>query len=414
MQLDTAQREIYRAQDVITLVDKQRHSAEKEAAASRSKARQLNETLMVHVAREQAWREGLQEGLDRGMDLTDADALYDDEDDYTTRSRSPSPQQSNYPTYDVPVRSRSRAAPSVQSRVPSNHRSSSMHPPAPFAHEPVNRGSSPNPAPQPVAGPSTSVYAPTNYAKSVKAPSVRSHRSQNSVIPSRPSSTFIPPLTNPAGPARGRPESINQPSGRHGIGGSSRPPSINPSENIRPISVRSITPTPMVHNVIVPPDNLIPTLDADLRIRLPPPHEFKQPVSRSSSPNPVGPSPEPLPIPAPRSQDPQPPSQNKAHHSRRSSSASSTSQNPYYGQLGTPMSAIQEVNSQYTGSPNVASEQARAMQHQRSVVSCLEFLLLGLLFSANHISVERHVPSTPRTFSPYCSRPSGHAQRSDL
>lgn len=356
MQLDTAQREIYRAQDVITLVDKQRHNAEKEAAASRSKARQLNETLMVHVAREQAWREGLQEGLDRGMDLAEANALYGgDDDDYTTqRSRSPSPQQSNYPTYDEPSRPRSRAAPSVRSQAPSNHRVPSVHPPAPVSDRPLNRSSSANP----VAGPSASVYAQTDYAKSVKPPSVRSHRSQHSAMPSRPSSAFIPPLINSAGSAAGRPESIKQPSVHRGP--PSRPPSVNPSENIRPISVRSITPTPMVHNVVVPPDNLIPTLDSDLRIRLPPPHEFKQPVSRSSSPNPAGPSPEPLPIPAPSSQN--------RPHQRRSSSASSTSQNPYFGQLGTPMSAIQEVNSQYTGSPNVASEQARLMQHQRSVV----------------------------------------------
>ena len=69
IQLDRAQKEIYRAQETITIVEQQRHAAEKEAAKNRSKARQLNETLLVQAAREEAWRLGLQEGLNQGRNI---------------------------------------------------------------------------------------------------------------------------------------------------------------------------------------------------------------------------------------------------------------------------------------------------------------------------------------------------------
>jgi len=69
VQLDRAQKEIYRAQETITIVDQQRHAAEKEATKNRSKARQLNETSLVQAAREEAWRLGLQEGLNQGRNI---------------------------------------------------------------------------------------------------------------------------------------------------------------------------------------------------------------------------------------------------------------------------------------------------------------------------------------------------------
>lgn len=68
-QLLLAQREVNRAQDVLQVVDRQRHQAEKEAAKTRSRFRQLNEDMLVHQAREEGRRMGIQEGLARGRDL---------------------------------------------------------------------------------------------------------------------------------------------------------------------------------------------------------------------------------------------------------------------------------------------------------------------------------------------------------
>lgn len=50
-------------------MDRQRHLAEKEAAKTRSRFRQLNEDMLVHQAREEGRRMGISEGLARGRDL---------------------------------------------------------------------------------------------------------------------------------------------------------------------------------------------------------------------------------------------------------------------------------------------------------------------------------------------------------
>ncbi|KAF8967822.1 hypothetical protein BDZ97DRAFT_1916408 [Flammula alnicola] len=312
IQLDTAQREIYRAQDVIGIVDRQRHTAEKEAAKNRNKARQLNETLLIQAAREEAWRLGLQEGLDRGRDLAIRDGPMPpeeeedqedavDEDEYSLdESRSSSPE-SDHPSYQQPPR--------PQSIAPSQHSRRSR------------ATTRPHPSPSPIPVP----------------------------LPSNPL-PFNPPTA---------------------------PPSLHPSENIRPISVRTITPAPRMPNVVVPPDNLIPTLDADQRIRLPPPHEFTRTPERPVSALPAmsetsNSSQEPLPIP-PRSYTPQ---QRRPRHRRNSSSGSNSSSlsqldivnNPYNPGLRSPMSIIQEVTSAGTASPNPLSENGQqSMRHRRSM-----------------------------------------------
>lgn len=69
IQLESAQKEIFRAQDVLHVVDTQRYEAEKEAAQARATARQLNQEIMVKVAMEEGRKIGLQEGLQRGRHL---------------------------------------------------------------------------------------------------------------------------------------------------------------------------------------------------------------------------------------------------------------------------------------------------------------------------------------------------------
>ncbi|KZP05554.1 hypothetical protein FIBSPDRAFT_765695, partial [Athelia psychrophila] len=69
VQLENAQKEIYRAQEVIADVESQRQEAEADAARSRSTARALKEERLMQTAREEGRRLGLQEGMHRGRDL---------------------------------------------------------------------------------------------------------------------------------------------------------------------------------------------------------------------------------------------------------------------------------------------------------------------------------------------------------
>ncbi|KAF8555447.1 hypothetical protein OG21DRAFT_1496293 [Imleria badia] len=65
LQLDNAQKEIFRAQDIIDRVESQRNEAEAEAARARTKARKLREEMLVMLAREEG-RRGYQEQLSMG------------------------------------------------------------------------------------------------------------------------------------------------------------------------------------------------------------------------------------------------------------------------------------------------------------------------------------------------------------
>lgn len=69
IQLDNAQKEIFRAQEVLSTVDHQRHEAEEDAARARSTARALKEEKLVQIAREEGRRMGMEEGIERGRDI---------------------------------------------------------------------------------------------------------------------------------------------------------------------------------------------------------------------------------------------------------------------------------------------------------------------------------------------------------
>lgn len=66
LQLENAQKEIFRAQDIIDQVASQRNEAEAEAAKARTKARKLQEEKLVMLAREEGHRMGYKEGLSIG------------------------------------------------------------------------------------------------------------------------------------------------------------------------------------------------------------------------------------------------------------------------------------------------------------------------------------------------------------
>lgn len=69
IQLEYAQKEIYRAQEVLNSIEEQRFDAEASAARARTTARQIKEERLIDLAREEGRRLGLQEGLTRGQQL---------------------------------------------------------------------------------------------------------------------------------------------------------------------------------------------------------------------------------------------------------------------------------------------------------------------------------------------------------
>jgi hypothetical protein len=69
LQLDYAQKEIFRAQEILESLETQRHDAESSAAKARNVARKLREEGLVDLAREEGHRLGLQEGLSRARRL---------------------------------------------------------------------------------------------------------------------------------------------------------------------------------------------------------------------------------------------------------------------------------------------------------------------------------------------------------
>jgi hypothetical protein len=69
LQLEYAQKEIYKAQEILESLENQRHDAEASAAKARNVARKLREDSIVDLAREEGRRLGLQEGLARSRRL---------------------------------------------------------------------------------------------------------------------------------------------------------------------------------------------------------------------------------------------------------------------------------------------------------------------------------------------------------
>jgi len=280
--------EIYRAQETITLVDRdqQRHAAEKEAAKNRSKARQLNETLLAQAAREEAWRLGLQEGLNQGRNIALAaeptDVLYTtanpplDDACYSEESRSSVAQTQS----QFPIRTQSPVSP--HSRGPESRRARS---------------------------PSIIILLPAGSATQPNSPQ----------------------------PSTGRPLSTH---------------ASDVPDQKRPISV---------HNVGLPCSNLPISYphDSDNRLRIPAPFELSrtpEPAPSVRLPRLSNASQEALPIPPPVQSSASQPHRRPGHR-RNSSSGSSTLSTldiinePFGGNLRTPMSAIPEVLSQCTGSP---------------------------------------------------------------
>jgi len=267
----------------------------------RSKARQLNETLLVQAAREEVWRLGSQEGLNQGRNI----------------ALAAEPTKVPYTTANPPLDD-------------------------------------------------------TSYSEESKS-SVAQTQSQ---FPIRTQSPVSPHSRGPES-RRARSPSIILPEAQHNL--------IHHNhllddhwapmhDQIRPRSVHNVAPSPRLPRSNLPiPDNLIPSLVSDNRMRIPAPFEFPR-------------TPDPAPsIQLPRLSDAsqealliRPPVQSSASqhhrrpgHRRNSSSLSALDiiDEQFGWNLRTPMSAIPEVLSQYTRSPLPRSiDGEHDMRHQLSLV----------------------------------------------
>lgn len=67
--LEEAQKEIFKAQNILRDIEGRKREAEEEAAQLRRKLRKINEEKIIDMAREEGRKQGLQEGLEMGKDI---------------------------------------------------------------------------------------------------------------------------------------------------------------------------------------------------------------------------------------------------------------------------------------------------------------------------------------------------------
>ncbi|KAG1813054.1 hypothetical protein EV424DRAFT_1541929 [Suillus variegatus] len=233
LQLENAQKEIFRAQDIINQVSAQKCEAEADAARARTKARKLQEEKMMMLAHEDGRRRGYKEGLTIGRRLGfDEGSTIRNDDEPVRRVHRPAvlpdggdeeeEEESVHSERNNDVRSQPRAQPRSSRHV------------------------------RPESAPPVGQYGTAPYA----AP----------IIP------VPPPQATPV-PSHSPPRRIMTPS----------PPTSPPAETVYPTQIR----TTSSHSADVPRDGWIPRADPQTSyIPIPPPHELYQPVSLSSSTHP--------------------------------------------------------------------------------------------------------------------------------
>ncbi|KAJ7594609.1 hypothetical protein C8J56DRAFT_443273 [Mycena floridula] len=312
IQLQIAQDEIVRAQQVVAIVEEQRHEAESSAANARSTIRQLNDEKALHLAREEGRQMGIVQGLDqarydyqRAREAFEASHVQpriiprrprtvqtveeeeEEEEEAYTDDRSSGSESSGSARHSVAPSQRPSVPPSVQSGRRSN---------APSARQPVTQADQQSIA---SAAPTERVYRPI----------LESH----------------------------------------------------------PIIDHNILPAPHHPHFDVPPDNFVPVTAADNFIRLPPPHELSIPPPAPRTPSPA------LPVLVEeRNATPETASTRRRHHASPTSNSTTLSQfdlvsgqNQHHHGRQTPLSVIPEVPS-----PNYSSYSAgHSSDHYRNPAS---------------------------------------------
>lgn len=255
LQLDNAQKEILRAQDVLKAIEAQRDEAEAAAVSARSRARRLNEERLIESAREEGRRLGFEEGVRRGRRMGYREAHEIGIDDRHDEMREvvdrlleagDEPEQIEVleePT-PVPPPSSSRAPPEVH-RIETPVNSSLEN----QRHSSRSRGDSSD-----------------NVSRNT------SRRMPDAEI--LPTPTVVEPRIIPAGttsvPMATSQTSRSQPISQPWTGPSGEPPFS------RPTSIQNSPPGVRRSGAFVPPDGYIPIADANHNIYLPAPHELQR------------------------------------------------------------------------------------------------------------------------------------------
>ncbi|KAH9938046.1 uncharacterized protein B0H18DRAFT_965246 [Fomitopsis serialis] len=218
-QLDVAQKELLKGEDLMKDLEAQRDDAEAVAARARSTARRLREQQLVTRAREDGRRMGYQEGLQRG---------------YEEVGMTPPPR--------------------LDARLPSGSRMEGD------MDDDGDETGRVTPSRQYTSGVLNLPSPPTG------------------AIPPNPRSD-VDTLDDP-GPSRRRHAGDYPDAGVQGQSGpQSWPPPPNMDEEgfTRPIPIRTASPAPHHPSYTVLPDNYVPSVGSDNNILLPPPHELSRP-----------------------------------------------------------------------------------------------------------------------------------------
>ncbi|EPQ50725.1 hypothetical protein GLOTRDRAFT_123532 [Gloeophyllum trabeum ATCC 11539] len=274
-QLQDAQREIFRAQDIVDRVGSEKQDAEAEAARWRSIARRWKEERALDNAREEAHRRGYAEGLRRGFVEGRREGYYareDDEDMVVYGEEDAPPREWDRDRRrageeDAPPREWDRRRAGEENAPPRERdrrravSGSGSGSGSGSADEPPARPPSAAPRPSSRAASRAPPRAPTRTSN--RTPSYREPRVPDSA-PHAPTMPF-PTLTTP----------VNPPSPHHA------PPSPLPRspEVIQPIPVYTVGATPPHPPVAIPPDGWVPAAarlgpGGEPQIPLPPPHEM--------------------------------------------------------------------------------------------------------------------------------------------
>ncbi|KAI6043725.1 hypothetical protein EDC04DRAFT_2649824 [Pisolithus marmoratus] len=234
LQLENAQAEIIRAQEIVHTVEAQRDEAEVVAASARTKARQLRQERLIDLAREEGRRLGFEEGIRRGRRIRYRD------------DRAMGIDDGRLQMEDVATNTVDRL---LAARDEFDEESEPTDPPLPRPiHPPPDLDGDQTPTLEQRPGTS------------------RRHRHPEPEVV-RPVPHISQPIVIPASPVEPPPDGI---------------PSIpsttsNPRSTFsRPASIRNVPPTVNHAEIHVPPDGYIPTAEPDSGIALPPPHELQR------------------------------------------------------------------------------------------------------------------------------------------
>ncbi|TCD66288.1 hypothetical protein EIP91_001579 [Steccherinum ochraceum] len=267
LQLDYAQREINRAQEILNQVDRERADAEAEAARARSTARRLREDNLIAKAKEQGRREGFQEGLSAGRHMVEGEGRPSS----LARNRRLPPRHTVEDEEDEEEEE-------LRARSPPPHRASSA---TMFQISPPSSTFAPRP--QLAMNFEVRQRSATPARASSRAADTAPH------APTLPVPTIVTPVAAPSPFHSQRspsPAPVPGPSSRRQSRSQSRAEQRRSEPLDRPpIPIYNAPPSPSHPPYDILPDNFIPSANDLGEFELPPPHELSRPVT-PASPNP--------------------------------------------------------------------------------------------------------------------------------